>query len=146
MSEPRTTRYRLRRGAWGIAVDLTASVSTGTEAPEGADRISAHVWLDASPVLTHPPADRTGWRITPEEADRLRHGVALAAPAVESRHAPAHTTVTVHRVAFPLTDYEPEGLTSAVLQWLGEEFRTALPSANLPPAEISDNAAPSGQQ
>ncbi|MCF3118872.1 hypothetical protein IPZ68_03990 [Streptomyces arenae] len=137
MSEPRTTRCRRRRGARGIAVDLTASVSLGADAPADAERVGTRVWLDASPVLTHPPTDRSGWRITPEEAAWLRRGVARAAPAVAALHAPAHTTVTVHRVLFPLADHAPEGLTTAVSQWLAEEYGLALPSANLPQAEIS---------
>ncbi|MEU7579379.1 hypothetical protein AB0B50_17445 [Streptomyces sp. NPDC041068] len=125
MAEPRTTKYRLRYGAWGIAVDLTASVALGTKAPADAEPVSTHVWLDASPALTHPPTDRTGWRITPDEAAWLRHGPALAAPAVEARHAPRHTTVTVHRALFPLTDHQPEGLAAALLKWLEEEFELA---------------------
>ncbi|MFH8607899.1 hypothetical protein ACH4D5_10470 [Streptomyces sp. NPDC018029] len=108
--------------AWGIAVDLTADASLAAVPPAHAERVGAHVWLDVSPVLTHPPADRTGRRLAPEEAVWLRHGVALAAPAVAARHAPLHTTVTVHHVWFPETDYQPEGLAAAVIQWLEEEF------------------------
>ncbi|MFF8655040.1 hypothetical protein [Streptomyces huasconensis] len=126
MDEPaqgmRTTAYRVIKGAWGIAVDLTAEVTLGVAPPVCAERVSPCVWLDAFPVLSHPPADRTGCRITPEEAVWLRHGVALAAPAVEVLTAPRHTTITVHRVRFPETDYQPEGLAAAVLAWTEAEF------------------------
>ncbi|WP_306334146.1 hypothetical protein [Streptomyces sp. KL118A] len=118
------------RTAWGIAVDLTAEATFTTSPPAPSPSgsgppVSPHVRLDASPALTHPPTDRSGWRITPEEAAWLRHGVALAAPAIEARHAPRHTTITVHRVLFPHTDYQPEGLAAAMLAWTEAEF--ALP-------------------
>ncbi|MFD6437757.1 hypothetical protein [Streptomyces venezuelae] len=119
---PTTTRYRLFKGAWGIAVDLTASASLSSAPPPSAHPVTSHVHLDASPALTHPPSDRTGWRITPDEAGWLRHGLVLAAPALHTRNAPRHTTVTVHRVLFPHTDYQPEGLAAAMLRWTETEL------------------------
>ncbi|MFI7322564.1 hypothetical protein [Streptomyces venezuelae] len=118
----RTTRYRLLKGAWGIAVDLTAEARLSPAPPPSAHPVTPHVHLDPSPALTHPPTDHTGWRITPEEAEWLHHGLALAAPAVEARHAPRHTTITVHRVLFPHTDYQPEGLAAAMLRWTETQF------------------------
>ena len=81
------------------------------------------MWLDASPVPAHPPGDRSGLRVLPEESAWLRHGLTLAGGAVEARTAPLHTTVTVHRARSPLCDYQPEGLAAAMVRWAEEEFR-----------------------
>ncbi|CAM5712059.1 hypothetical protein SALBM135S_04338 [Streptomyces alboniger] len=118
----RTMSYRMRAGAWGIAMDLTADAVLSAGPPGRGERVGGRVWLDASPVLAHPPADRSGLRILPEEVAWLRRGLALAGAAVEARNAPLHTTVTVHRVLFPLTDHQPEGFTAALLRWTEEEF------------------------
>ncbi|GAA2464539.1 hypothetical protein GCM10010273_58940 [Streptomyces lavendulocolor] len=76
--------YRVRRGPWGIAADLTAGASVAPEPARGAEHVAGRVWLDLAPVLRHPHADRSGVRIAGGEAAWLRHGAALAAPAVEA--------------------------------------------------------------
>ncbi|MEV3989444.1 hypothetical protein AB0J57_11060 [Streptomyces sp. NPDC049837] len=118
----RTTSYRLRRGPWGIAVDLTAEARVSPEPPPGAEHVAGRVWLDPGPVLNHPAGDRSGWRITDDEADWLRRGAALAAPSVEARNPGAHTTITVRRVLFPPAGFQPEGLAAALVLWAEEEF------------------------
>ncbi|MFE5811255.1 hypothetical protein [Streptomyces sp. NPDC056491] len=122
---PRTTRYRLRLGAWGIWVELTASASVGAGVPVTGERVADGVWLDVSPVLAHPPSDRRGKRLTAGEAAWLRHGLALAGPALAARGPGAHTLVTVDRVLFPEADFQPEGLAAALLRWAEEEFGLA---------------------
>lgn len=93
--------------------------------PARGERIADGVWLDTTPVRTHPPTDRRGCRLHAEEADWLRHGLRLAAPALASRAPAGHTLVTVHRVLFPEADFQPEALAAAVLRWTEEEY--ALP-------------------
>ncbi|MEU0662960.1 hypothetical protein [Streptomyces lavendulocolor] len=128
--------YRVRRGPWGIAVDLTAGASVAPEPARGAEHVAGRVWLDLAPVLRHPHADRSGVRIAGEEAAWLRHGAALAAPAVEAGAPAAHTTITVHRVYFHPCHFQPEGLAAALLLWAREEFG---PPAH--PGEASFDAA-----
>ncbi|MFD9335909.1 hypothetical protein ACFWBF_16080 [Streptomyces sp. NPDC060028] len=118
--DPHTSRYRLLRGPWGIWIELTASAAVTAEPPARGERVSDGAWLDTTPVRTHPPTDRRGLRLSAEEADWLRHGASLAAPALASRAAGAHTLVTVHRVLFPEADFQPEGLAAALLQWARE--------------------------
>ncbi|MEU3923239.1 hypothetical protein [Streptomyces sp. NPDC029004] len=118
----RTTSYRLRRAPWGIAIDLTAEASLTPEPPVIGELVADRVWLDLAPVLNHPPSDRSGLRITEDEAAWLRHGVALAAGSIAAQNPSLHTTVAVQRVLFPLTDYQPEGLAAAVLEWTEKEF------------------------
>ncbi|MFI9305373.1 hypothetical protein [Streptomyces triculaminicus] len=127
---PRTTRYRLFKGPWGIWIELTASAATSGRPPACGDQVSDGVWLDATPVLTHPPTDREGKRLSPGEAAWLRHGLSQAAPALTAATPGPHTLVTVHRVRFPETDYQPEGLAAALLQWAEQEF--GLPPHALP--------------
>ncbi|WP_171164021.1 hypothetical protein [Streptomyces sp. I05A-00742] len=117
--EPRTTRYRLFRTAWGIRIDLTASAVTTAAPPAHGERVADGVWLDAAPVLTHPPTDGRGNRLSPDEAAWLHHGLSLAAPFLPPDR---HTLVTVHHVRFPETDYQPEGLAAALLLWAEQEF------------------------
>ncbi|MFF3015769.1 hypothetical protein [Streptomyces sp. NPDC057939] len=122
---PRTVLHRVLRGPWGIRIELTASAAVGAAPPERGERVANGVWLDTTPVRTHPPADRRGKRLDAAEAGWLRHGAAVAAPAVAARHPGAHVLVTVDRVLFPEADFQPEGLAAAVLRWAEEEF--ALP-------------------
>ncbi|MDC7337204.1 hypothetical protein PQR15_12675 [Streptomyces lydicus] len=108
---------------WGIAVDLTAGSASVAAPPNSAQRISDRLWLDATPVLGHPPADHSGLRLTPDEVGWLRHGLGLAAEAIEAARPPdLHTLVTVHRVLFPKVDFQPEGLATAIIEWSQKEF------------------------
>ncbi|WP_432010508.1 hypothetical protein [Streptomyces cucumeris] len=118
----RTTRYRMMRAARGIAIDLTADAVLTTGPPPRGERVTARVWLDTAPVRTHPPEDRSGLRLTAEEAAWLGPGLALAAPAIEARTAGRYALVTVERVRFPEADFQPEGLAAALLGWAEEEF------------------------
>lgn len=90
--------------------------------PVRSERIADRIWLDATPVRTHPATDRRGLRPHAEETDWLRHGMSLAAPALASLAPGSHTLVTVHRVLFPEADFQPEGLAAALLLWAEEEF------------------------
>ncbi|MFJ9466872.1 hypothetical protein [Streptomyces caniferus] len=108
---------------WGIAIDLTAGSASVAAPPFSAQRISDRVWLDATPVLDHPPTDRSGLRLTPDEVGWLQHGLGLAAEAIEAARPPGrHTLVTVHRVLFPEADFQPEGLAAAIIEWSQKEF------------------------
>lgn len=49
----------------------------------------------------------------------------------------AHALVTVHRVLFPETDFQPEGLAAALLLWVEREF--GLPP--FPVGAVFDRAA-----
>ncbi|MFJ9406149.1 hypothetical protein [Streptomyces sp. NPDC101393] len=119
----RTAVYRVFGAAWGIAIDLTAGSASVAAPPDGAQRISERVWLDATPVLEHPPTDRSGLRLTPDEVGWLRHGLGLAAEAIEAARPPGrHTLVTVHRVLFPEADFQAEGLAAAIIEWSRKEF------------------------
>ncbi|MBT2510279.1 hypothetical protein J7I98_31380 [Streptomyces sp. ISL-98] len=119
----RTTSYRLRRGPWGIAIDLTAAPTLTLDPPSSGEQVGERVWLDAAPVGEHVPADRSGVRLTPEELPWLRRGMALLTGDIEAAHGQTrHTLVTVHRVLFPEADFQPEGLAAALLQWGREEF------------------------
>ncbi|MEX2986045.1 hypothetical protein [Streptomyces sp. C36] len=128
----RTTHYRLLRGPWGIWIELTASATVTAGPPARGEQVTDGVWLDAGPVLTHPPTDREGKRLSPAEAAWLHHGLTLAAPALTAAAPGPHTLVTVHRVRFPETDYQLEGLAAALLQWTEQEFD--LPPHPLPVA------------
>ncbi|MBL1099052.1 hypothetical protein [Streptomyces coffeae] len=133
----RTTRYRTARAGRGIAIDLTAGATLGTEPPSRGERISERMWLDTTPVREHPRDDRSGLRLVADEADRLRPGLALAADAIEARTAGRYVLVTVERVLFNEAHFQPEGLTAALLAWAEEEF--GLPAH---PGEVSfDEAA-----
>jgi hypothetical protein len=122
LPETRTTLYRLRQGPWGIWIKLTASTAVTAAPPLRGERIADRIWLDATPVRTHPATDRRGLRLLAEEADWLRHGMSLAAPGLASLTPASHTLVTVHRVLFPEADFQPEGLAAALLLWTEEEF------------------------
>lgn len=123
MGGVRTASYRLLRGPWGIAIDLTAEAALTREPPSSGEQVGERVWLDVTPVREHVPADRSGVRLTPEELPWLRHGMALLTDNIEATHGQAqHTLVTVHRVLFPEADFQPEGLAAALLQWGREEF------------------------
>ena len=122
---PRTVLYRVLRGPWGIWIELTASAVVGAAPPGRGERVADGVWLDTAPVRTHPPTDRRGKRLDAAEAGLLRHGAAVAAPAVAARHPGAHVLITVHRVSFPEADFQPEGLAAALLRWAEEEFALA---------------------
>ncbi|OEJ25294.1 hypothetical protein AS594_13125 [Streptomyces agglomeratus] len=124
----RTTAYRVLGPTWGVAVDLTADSEVVAAPPHAGDRVGARTWLDVAPVLDHPPADRTGLRLTPAEGGRLRQGAGLAAGAVEAVLPPGrHVVLTVHRVLFPEADFRAEGLIGAMLTWCEEEFGIDLP-------------------
>ncbi|MFD9359309.1 hypothetical protein [Streptomyces sp. NPDC060031] len=120
--DPRTSRYRLLRGPWGIWTELTASAAVTAERPTRGERVSEGVWLDTTPVRTHPVTDHRGVRLSAEEADWLRFGACLAAPALTCRAPGRRTLVTVHRVLFPEADFQPEGLAAALLLWAQEEL------------------------
>ncbi|WP_159393351.1 hypothetical protein [Streptomyces rimosus] len=108
---------------WGIAIDLTADSASLAAPPSSAQRISNRVWLDTTPVLGHPPTDRSGLRLTPDEVSWLRHGLGLAAEAIEAARLPGrHTLITVHRVLFPEADFQAEGLAAAIVEWSQREF------------------------
>ncbi|MGW3012687.1 hypothetical protein ACWC9R_28165 [Streptomyces sp. NPDC001219] len=104
-------------------MDLTAA-SVSVAAPRaGAERVGDRIWLDTTPVLEHPPADRSGLRLTPDETRWLRHGLGLAAEAIEAARPPGrHLVVTVHRVLFPVADFQVEGLAGAIVEWSSTEF------------------------
>ncbi|WP_329397250.1 hypothetical protein OHA45_24395 [Streptomyces lydicus] len=119
----RTTIYRVLGPTWGIAIDLTAGSASVAAPPPSAQQISNRVWLDATPVLDHSPSDRSGLRLTPDEVGWLRHGLSLAAEAIEAARPPGRPTlVTVHRVLFPEADFQPEGLAAAIIEWSQKEF------------------------
>ncbi|MFJ9338136.1 hypothetical protein ACIRP0_02450 [Streptomyces sp. NPDC101733] len=117
----RTTLYRLRRGPWGIWIELTASADVTAGAPARGEAVADRVWLDTTPVRAPGPSGG-GSRLRADETGRLRHGLALGSPAIQERADGGHTLVTVHRVVFPECDYQPEGLTAALLQWLEDAF------------------------
>ncbi|MGA4839935.1 hypothetical protein [Streptomyces sp. G45] len=117
---------------WGIAIDLTATSAPlpAAQAGGGPSRVSGRVSLDVAPVLRHPPTDRTGLRLTPDEADWLRHGLTLTAARIEAALPPGERTlVTVHRVLFPGTDFQEEGLAGAIMAWAEAEFDLPTPTA-----------------
>lgn len=118
----RTISYRLCRGPWGIAVDITAEAALSREPPPGAEHVAGRVWLDLAPVVNHPPADRSGVRIADDEAAWLRHGAALTAVPVQARNPSSHTTVTVHQILFHPCHFQQERLAAALLLWAEEEF------------------------
>ncbi|MGW7019179.1 hypothetical protein ACWGGS_07505 [Streptomyces decoyicus] len=119
----RTAVYRVLGPAGGIAIDLTAGSASVAAPPRSADRISNRIWLDATPVLEHPPTDHSGLRLTQDEAGWLRHGLSLAAEAIEAAQPrDRHTLVTVHRVLFPETEFQAEGLAGAIIDWSRREF------------------------
>lgn len=119
----RTAVYRVLGPAGGIAIDLTAGAASVTAAPHSAERISDRIWLDTTPVLEHPATDRSGLRLTPDEAGWLRHGLSLAAEAIEAARPPGRRTlVTVYRVLFPETEFQAEGLAGAIIDWSQREF------------------------
>ncbi|MGY5077233.1 hypothetical protein ACWIGX_09140 [Streptomyces nigrescens] len=118
-----TVVYRVKGPTWGIAIDLTAGSASAAAPPAGAERISNRIWLDTTPVLEHPPADRSGLRLTQDEVGWLRHGLGLATEAIEAARPPGrHTVVTVHRVLFPAADFQVEGLAGAIVEWSSKEF------------------------
>ncbi|MFC9227966.1 hypothetical protein ACFTZI_03210 [Streptomyces decoyicus] len=118
-----TAVYRVLGPAGGIAIDLTAGAASVAAPPHGAERISSRIWLDATPVLEHPPADRSGLRLTADEAGWLRHGLSLAAEAIEAARPPdRQTLVTVYRVLFPETEFQAEGPAGAIIDWSQREF------------------------
>ncbi|NBE54172.1 hypothetical protein, partial [Streptomyces boluensis] len=81
----RTTIYRVLGPGWGIAIDLTAAAHF-TSTPPAGEQLAGRVHLDVTPVLAHPPADRTGLRLSAGEAAWLR-GLERPRPAfpVEER-------------------------------------------------------------
>ncbi|WP_405408654.1 hypothetical protein [Streptomyces decoyicus] len=119
----RTAVYRVLGRAGGIAIDLTAGSAPVAAPPRNAERISNRIWLDTMPALEHPPTDHSGLRLTPDEADWLRHGLSLAAEAIEAARPPGRQTlVTVYRVLFPETEFQAEGLAGAIIDWSQREF------------------------
>lgn len=114
-----------REGAHlGYSYRPHGGVGLGGSSPFGAERISNRIWLDTTPVLNHPPADRSGLRLTPDEVGWLRHGLGLTAEAIEVARPPGrqHILVTVHRVLFPEADFQAEGLAGAIVEWSQKEF------------------------
>ncbi|MGW7054075.1 hypothetical protein [Streptomyces sp. NPDC054887] len=125
----RTIAHRVLGPTWGIAIDLTAASATVTTPPPDAHRIGPRIWLDPHPVLHHPPTDRAGLRLSPAEAQWLRHGLVLSAESIEATLPPERLTlVTTHRVLFPETHFQPEGLAGAMMTWCAEEFALAPPT------------------
>ncbi|KWT62429.1 hypothetical protein ADL21_08270 [Streptomyces albus subsp. albus] len=119
----RTYAYRVLGPTWGVAIDLTAESASVAAPPCSARQVSDRVWLDTTPVLDHPPTDRSGLRLTPDEAGWLRHGLVLAAEAIEAARLPdRHTLVTVHRVLFAEADFQAAALAAAIIEWSQEEF------------------------
>ncbi|MFD3420601.1 hypothetical protein [Streptomyces decoyicus] len=119
----RTAVYRVLGPVGGIAIDLTAGSASVAAPPHSAERISSRIWLDTKPVLEHPPTDHSGLRLTPDEAGWLRHGLSLAAEAIEATRPPdRQTLVTVYRVLFPETEFQAEGLAGAIIDWSRREF------------------------
>ncbi|MGX1880909.1 hypothetical protein [Streptomyces sp. NPDC055287] len=119
----RTIAYRVLGPGWGIAIDLTAASAPVAAPPVGGDRISARIWLDTGPVLNHPPSDRSGLRLTPDEVGWLRRGLGAVAAETEGILPPrVLTLLTVHRVLFPEAGFQAEGLAGAMMAWCREEF------------------------
>ncbi|WP_431518821.1 hypothetical protein, partial [Streptomyces sp.] len=128
----RTTAYRVLGPAWGIAIDLTAESTPAMKPPPDSERITGRLWLDTTPVLNHPHADRSGLRLALDEASWLRQGLCSVAEAVEAAlRSGHHTVVTVHRVLFSEADFQPEGLAGAVIAWAQEEFGIPAPPVNV---------------
>lgn len=122
----RTTAYRVLGPGWGIAIDLTAASASSAAPPLNGERVSDRVWWTAAPVLGHPPADRTGLRLTTDEVGWLRYGLGLAAEGIRAVLPPGrHVLLTVHRVVFPETDFQEDGLAGAMAAWCREEFGIA---------------------
>lgn len=110
MSEP--FRYRYIAAAWGLSVDLTAT-SRRTEPAAGhqAVRVSQSIFLE---ILDS--------RSTEEDREQLARGLAYAAPKIEEAAGHQPLTVTVERLDYPLTDYQPEAAAVAIVQWSASEF------------------------
>ncbi|MFR9726719.1 hypothetical protein ACL02R_25660 [Streptomyces sp. MS19] len=113
-----TTPYRFRHisGPWGLRVDLTATSSEAAAAADGGDAgeaVAPGVRLD----VRDPDA-------TAEDREQLAHGLRYAAPRIRETvgEQDVTVTVTVERLDYPLTDYQPEAAALAITGWAAEHF------------------------
>ncbi|MFI7273153.1 hypothetical protein [Streptomyces sp. NPDC049879] len=110
-----TTPYRFRHisGPWGLRVDLTATSSEAAAADGGAagEAVAPGVRLD----VRDPDA-------TAEDREQLAHGLRYAAPHIREAVGGRAVTVTVERIAYPLTDYQPEAAALALTGWAAGHF------------------------
>jgi hypothetical protein len=107
----RSFSLRVLQASWGIAVDIRARAVFSLALPPDSRPVSDRVALDVHAV-----------RLGAEDLEYLSYGLALMAPAIQRAHADGIVLVEVCEVTFTPTDYQPEGLTAAIIGWSAEEF------------------------
>ena len=107
----RTFPLRIIRYSWGIAIDITARWSSVTDGTSDLIQVSPHLWLDIR--TTELPA---------EDVTYLLSGLQRVGDDALS-HAPAKDVVIeIGKVVYRPTDYQPEGMSAAIIGWAAEEF------------------------
>ncbi|KAA2258749.1 hypothetical protein F0L68_23245 [Solihabitans fulvus] len=108
--------YRERQASWGIYVKLTAESSVGVDLPADAIRISPRLSVELAEAKL--PAD---------EVVFVLDGLRMVSRLIENAVPVGQVLVRVREVRIVLTDYQPEGLTAAIIGWAEIEFGISAP-------------------
>ncbi|WP_329134541.1 hypothetical protein OG552_19220 [Streptomyces sp. NBC_01476] len=103
--------YRKILGPWALYVELSAAVETLPSPPDGARRVTDHVWLR----VLDPAA-------TEEDVTQLEFGIRQVAPQIEAARQGRFVVIEVSTLDYMPTDYQPEAAAAAVAQWSAREF------------------------
>lgn len=103
--------YRKILGPWALYAELSAAVSTPPSPPDGARRVTDHVWL-------HVLDDAA----TEEDVTQLEFGLRQVAAQIEAAHQGDLVVIEVSTLDYMPTDYQPEAAAAAVAEWSAREF------------------------
>lgn len=105
----RTFKFRHLAHSWGIAVDLTAVVLEVDAPPATLRPIADELWLDPGAANVR-------------DVPHLLLGFDLMSQRLDQRAQAGGAVIRLEKLEFPLTDFQPEGLTAAAVHWVAEEF------------------------
>jgi hypothetical protein len=114
MAVTRTYVYRLLKSAWGIRVSITATAKVG-ETPAGT-QISpeSKIWL---------ALDALERKLTQPETEQLCNGLLIVSSEISEKVQSQPVSIALSDVSYVESDFQLEGLASAILRWAEEEFQ-----------------------
>lgn len=115
--------YRIMKSTWGIAIDMTAEVTSMSNYSDqnSCKKISNGLW---SKILNN--------LIQSEEEDFIWYGLRLVSESIikKSPHK-TDTLILFHNIEYNPCDYQAEGLTAATIEWVSNALSIDVPKINV---------------